>query len=298
LLPIIAGPTPSIRQLLAFRRGAEPSLSTHRLYSRASALARVWLRESTQIWWQIKHRLSREPPQSGRTPPQGGLAIAFVGPDGAGKSTLTTAIADWLKRELAVVTTYGGSGKGSASRPRRWLQAIAGLARRPPAVRDAAAETTPAEPSGLRVLGRMLWVVALARERRRWATQIRRGRSLGFVVLSDRLPQSQFAELNDGPRLGHWLGHTSWLRRTAAERERAAFLMAELVPPDLVVRLHVPVDVAARRKPDTPPDQLRRKIDIVAQLQFAAATKVVEINAAEPFAQVLLEVKQAIWESL
>jgi thymidylate kinase len=229
------------------------------------------------------------------------VAIAFVGPDGAGKSTLTQAIAKWLSREVAVVSTYGGSGKGTASRPRRWLQRLSALTRpRPP--KPTGADPTPLvvrhEPTGLRLFGKLLWILALARERRRWAQSVRQARSLGMIVLSDRLPQSQFAGLNDGPRLGHWIASKSWLRRTVARQEQTAFRLAELVPPDLVVRLHVPVDIAARRKPDTPLDQLQRKVEIVAQLKFPATSRVAEINAAQTIDRVLAEVKQAVWECL
>ena len=300
LLPMVAGPTPTIAQLRAFRRSADPHLSVYRMYSAPGAMRRMWIREWTWIWWKIKNWFFRAPTKSTRTPPQGGLAIAFVGADGAGKSTLTHEIADWMSREVAVVSTYGGSGKGSASQPRRSLQLLAMLVRRRSTTRPSPDATGPeaGEGSGPRVVGRVLWVLALARERRRWAMQVRRARSLGMTVLSDRLPQSQFAGLSDGPRLGHWLEAGSWLQRAAANRERTTFRLAELVPPDLVVRLHVPVEVAAGRKPDTPLDQLRRKVDIVAQWRFPASTRVVEINAAQPFDRVLLEVKQAVWESL
>ena len=298
LLPgMIAGRGPSIRQLRAFRRTAEPRLSSYRMYSAAGATRRMWLREWTWIWWRLKNWLFRAPTRSTRTPPQGGLAIAFVGPDGAGKSTLTNEIAAWLAREIAVISTYGGSGKGSASRPRRWLQHLGALTRRSPAPGRAASTPVP-EPSGLRLFGKLLWVLTLARERRRWATQVRRARSLGMIVLSDRVPQTQFAGLNDGPRYGHWLESPSWLRRTVARREHATFREAGIVPPDVVVRLRVPVDVAAQRKPDTPLDQLRRKVEIVDQLRFPPPTRVVDINAAQPLDQVLRDVKQALWTCL
>jgi energy-coupling factor transporter ATP-binding protein EcfA2 len=298
LLPgMIAGRGPSIRQLRAFRRRAAPRLSSYRMYSAAGATRRMWLREWTWIWWRLKNLVFRAPTKSTRTPPQGGLAIAFVGPDGAGKSTLTRAIADWLAREIAVTLTYGGSGKGSASALRRWLQRL-GAYTRPKRAPNTGAPTAPDAPSGVRLLGKLLWVLTLARERRRWATQVRRARSLGMVVLSDRLPQTQFAGLNDGPRYGHWLDSPSWLRRTVARREQATFREAGIVPPDVVVRLRVPVDVAAQRKPDTPLDQLRRKVEIVDQLHFPPPTRVVEINAALPLDRVLGDVKQAVWSSL
>jgi hypothetical protein len=299
LLPgMIAGRGPTIGQLRAFRRQADPRLSSYRMYSAAGATRRMWLREWTWIWWRLKNWLFRAPTKSTRTPPQGGLAIAFVGPDGAGKSTITHAIAEWLAREIAVISTYGGSGKGSASSPRRWLQRLGAWTRRPPAAVGRAASAQSPEPTGARLFGKLLWVLTLARERHRWATQVRRARSLGLVVLSDRVPQTQFAGLNDGPRYGHWIDSPSWLRRTVARREQATFREAGIVPPDVVVRLRVPVDVAAHRKPDTPLDQLRRKVEIVDQLRFPSATRVVDINAAQSLDRVLADVKQAVWSCL
>jgi thymidylate kinase len=292
---------PSIGQLRAFRGLVDPPLRSYRMYSAGGTARRMLYREWTWIWWRVSHWLTRAPTRSTRTPPQGGATIALVGPDGAGKSTLTQAIAAWLSREVAVMTAYGGSGKGTASGPRRWLQRIGVLTRPKTPSSPTSRERTPAPaegPSRLRQFGKLLWTLALARERRRWAQDVRQARSLGMIVLSDRLPQSQFAGLNDGPRLGHWVDAPSWLRRTVARRERAAFRMAELVPPDLVIRLHVPVDIALRRKPDTPPDQLQRKVEIVARLTFPATTRVAEINAAQPIERVLAEVKQAVWECL
>jgi hypothetical protein len=283
---------PTIGELRAFRRLARPQLSSYRMYTAWGATRRMWTRESTWIWWRVKNRVLRAPTRSTRTPPQGGLAVAFVGPDGSGKSTLTTEVAKWLSREVAVITTYGGSGKGSASTRRRMLQQMGDL------TRPKRTASQPPPPTGIRLLGKLLWVLSLVRERRRWAFHVRSARSLGLVVLSDRLPQTQFAGLNDGPRYAEWLTASSWLRRFVARKEQASFREAELVPPDVVVRLNVPVEVAARRKPDTPLDQLRRKVEIVSQLKFPAVTRVVEINGAQPLECVLRDVQAALWTCL
>jgi thymidylate kinase len=299
MLPdMISGAGPSIGQLRAFHRRTQPRLSAYRMYSPLGTARRMWTREWTWIWWRLKNALLRAPTKSTRTPPQGGLTVAFVGPDGAGKSTLTTTCAQWLSGEVAVILAYGGSGVGTASAPRRWLQRVGKLVRRPSTTPRAGASTHPREASGLRKLGRALWVMALARERRRWARQVRRARSLSLVVLSDRLPQSQFAGLNDGPRLGDWLTGKSWWQRLAARSEQAAFRQAELVPPDVVIRLQVPADVAARRKPETPLDQLHRKIDVVSRLVFPAGTRVIDIDATQPLDAVRLQTQRAIWECL
>ena len=297
---MLLGKGPSVGQLRAFDRQAEPSLREYRLYGAAAALLQM-AREWSIIWWKLKNWYLGAPTKSTRTLPQGGLSIAFLGADGAGKSTLTKEIAEWLSREVAVVTTYGGSGKGSASLPRRILQGIGKLRR------QLAGRTLPPtdgrprpdqERSKLWALGRLIWVLTLTRERRRRATQARRARGRGLIVLSDRFPQRQFAGLNDGPQLGQWVNGRPGLRRAVARREQAAFHLADLTPPDLVVKLHVSTEVAWQRRPETPAEQLRTGIDVVRQLQFPSTTRVLDVDANQPFAQVLLQVKQAVWECI
>jgi hypothetical protein len=307
LLPeMLVGNGPSVGQLRAFDRQAQPSLREYRLYGATAAVRQMTTREWGIIWWKVKNWYLGAPTKSTRTLPQGGLTVAFLGADGAGKSTLTEEIAEWLSREVAVVLTYGGSGKGSASLPRRFLQGLAALRRRVARARPGSAVTSPPPPNGGEArrpekkisLARLVWVLSLARERRRRAQQARRAKGRGMIVLSDRLPQSQFPGWNDGPRLTRWLEAGSWLRRVAARRERAAFRLAELSPPDLVVKLHVSAEVASRRKPETPSEQLRTGIDMVRRLRFPDTTRVLELDAEQPLDQVLLQAKRAVWECI
>jgi thymidylate kinase len=306
LLPeMLVGKGPSVGQLRAFDRQAEPSLREYRLYGATAAVRQMTTREWGIIWWKVKNWYLGAATKSTRTLPQGGLTVAFLGPDGAGKSTLTGEIADWLSREVAVVITYGGSGKGSASLPRRFLQGLAALRRRVAGARSGSSGTAPLPDGGEArrpekkiSLARLVWVLSLARERRRRALQARRAKGRGMIVLSDRLPQSQFPGWNDGPRLTRWLEAGSWVRRVAARWEQAAFRLAELSPPDLVVKLHVSAEVASRRKPETPPEQLRTGIDMVRRLQFPDSTRVLELDAEQPLDQVLLQAKRAVWENI
>ena len=302
LLPgISTAPRPSIGQLRAFAAAAEPRLDEYRLFSRWDAARRMSAVEWSIVFWKVRHWLSGAATRSNRTVPQGGLFIAFVGADGAGKSTLTREIAHWLSREVAVTTTYGGSGKGSATGPRRVLQGIARVQRRvagtsaQPVEGPARAESAP---SRWRVVGRLLVVLTLARERRRRALDVRRARGRGMIVLADRLPQRQFAGLNDGPQLTQWVDGRPGLRRLAARRERAAFDLVERTPPDLVIKLHVSIDVARQRKPETPLAQLRTGIDVVRRLQFPPTTRVLDVDASQPYPHVLLLAKRAVWERI
>jgi thymidylate kinase len=299
---MIAAGRPSLRQLVMLRR-SEPRLQEYRMYGRWQTVRHAWGRELGVIWWKVKNWYLAAPTKSMRTLPQGGLTIAFIGVDGAGKSTLVAEIAEWLSHEVAVVSTYGGSGKGSAAFPRRVLQGLAALLRRATgraSVTSRRAASAPGAHAGAPPVSfaRAIWVSALARERRKRARIARGARSRGMIVVSDRLPQSQFPGWNDGPRLGDWVDHPSWWLRLAARREREAFRLAELCPPDLVIKVVVSPEVAARRKPETPPKQIQTGVELVRRLSYPAATRIAEIDGSQPLRQVILQVKQAVWDAI
>jgi hypothetical protein len=147
------------------------------------------------------------------------------------------------------------------------------------------------------VLRTVIRSLLIDRERRSRLKLAWRARSAGMIVLSDRFPQSQFPGLNDGPRLGRWAG-AAWPLSAAVTREEETFHHAERAAPDLVVKLDVPFEVATRRKPDTPPTQLRRKIDIVSRLRYDGPTKVVTLDAAAPWEDVVLRAKRCVWDAL
>jgi len=300
---MLAAGRPSTAQLRRLRRLADPAFREYRLYGAPGAALRGWAREVGHVLWRLERVFQGAPPRSTRTLPQGGVTIAVLGADGAGKSTLVGELTRWLSREVAVVTTYGGSGVGSASLPRRLLQRVGAVRRRlrgagrdrrgaPRAVRAGPVSAQPLTAA------RGVWVLALARERVRRALDARRARSMGLVVLSDRIAQSQFPGMNDGPRLTAWLGSPSRWRRWAAERERRAFRLSELVPPDLVIKLHVPVEVALARKPETPPEQVRRGGQLIRDLRWPATTRVVDLDATRPLDEVIVQAKRAVWAAL
>ena len=107
LVEMAGGPAPSKRQLLEFGRSAEPGLGVYRTYSAWGARRRRWLREARTLWWLAANRYHRVPKNSSRICPHGGITIAFVGPDGSGRSTIASAIAAWLSKEIAVLPIAG-----------------------------------------------------------------------------------------------------------------------------------------------------------------------------------------------
>ena len=223
---VIAAGGPSLSQLRRLRHDSRPALREYRLYDQWAASGQALSRELALVWWKLRNWYHRSPTRSTRTVPQGGVLIAFLGADGAGKSTILTEIAQWLSREVAVVSTYGGNGKGSAGWPRRCMEWVGALRRgvRKATTREGAVPASDRR-SGQATTSpiRAAWVLALANERRDRALQARRARGRGMVVLSDRLSQSQFPGWNDGPRLSPWIDHPSRWRRAAARWSKRRF---------------------------------------------------------------------------
>ena len=296
---MLAAGRPSTAQLRQVRLLSQPAFREYRLYDAPGAAVRGWARELGHVLFRLGRMFQGAPPRSTRTLPHGGVTIAVLGADGAGKSTLIGELTRWLSREVAVFTTYGGSGVGSASPPRRLMQRLARVRRQVQGKtnggqggRKGAVSAQPLTAA------RGVWVLALARERVRRALSARRAKSLGMVVLSDRIAQSQFPGMNDGPRLMAWRDSPSRWRRWAAEREQRAFHLSELVPPDLVIKLHVPAEVALRRKPETPPEQVARGAQLIRDLRWPATTRVVDLDATQPLDQVIVQAKRAVWAAL
>jgi hypothetical protein len=112
-----------------------------------------------------------------------------------------------------------------------------------------------------------------------------------MVVLSD-------PGWSDGPRLDAWVDHPSRWRRAAARRERESFRLAELCPPDLVIKLHVTPELAGRRQPATPQEPVLAGVEFVRRLSYPSTTRVVDIDASQPLEQVTLQVKRAVWDAI
>lgn len=289
-----------LKSLLELRARAQPPLSAYRLFKAPEARIRRWWIELQARAERLGRRLIRRPWARPRMPPGGGLSVALVGGDGAGKSTLARAASDWLSRQAVVFSFYGGSGTGPGSLGRRLLELVRGLlpSAKRPRVGRRRDDDAPVAQGLLRNLGRGLWGLALARERNRRARAAYRARSRGAIVIWDRFAQTQVPGVNDGLQLAHWRSARSPFARWAARREHQLLSAAEIYAPDLVIKLHVSYPVALARKPDTPPQRLREKLDITRRLRYPTGTRVVDVDADQPLEQVLRAVQRAIWEAL
>jgi thymidylate kinase len=263
------------RQLAGFKRLSPP------------ATAALFLRLSVQ---EGVLRLLR-----GRRPRNqlavGGTVIAFVGPDGSGKSTLAQDTVAWLGRVFRIRSAHLGKP------PPTCLTLLPNLARHSlrwavPRLRaaDAVAGAPPAPPPGL--LRRLRDVLA-AWDRRALAIRLRRKAANGEIVVCDRYPSPTVGALDSAvPKPPGALARLeSWLYR-------------QVPPPDVLVHVVTPVEVALERnrlrqkagKDES--DEYIRRAHTTAILPSFPNARLIELDTNQPEAEALKALRRLLWEVL
>lgn len=235
----------------------------------------------------------------------GGAVVAFVGPEASGKSTLLAELDHWLDEDLSVARFHAGKP------PSTWLTALPNLlvptlrsllpASR--STRIEAERATPEQrenaPPGYPLLFAVRSVL-LAYDRRSLLLRAFRLAANGTIVLCDRYP-SLASGAPDGPQLPHLPLPPGGSRSRRLLARLEARLYGDIPPPDLVVQLSVPLEVAvlrnATRGKREPEDHVRRRHSMIANIDFGR-TPVRRIDTDRPVAETLLEVKRALWSVL
>jgi thymidylate kinase len=221
--------------------------------------------------------------------------VAIIGVDGSGKSTSVATMRAWLGAKIDVVPIYFGTGDGRPSLLLRPFKLTMPLIRRllkgepKPKVASHGKLSGPA-PGLLYSMLMMVWAVAVAVDKRKKLLAARRGTNRGLIVLTDRFPQNQIVGFNDGPLLTRLTAVPNWLRRF----EGSVYDLARSLPPDLVIKLVVTPETAARREPEMDPAVIRKRIAALQQLELPGA-HVVCVDAEQPLAEVIRAVKHEIW---
>lgn len=217
----------------------------------------------------------------------GGAMIALVGSDGAGKSTLSRDLNKWLRYKLDCHEVYLGSGDGNTGFVNRARKLIGRARRKQRGVSDPAMSKAVKRGLAKRVY-RLFDLLLMQRKVR----QLRGARVLadqGSIMLLDRYPQSQFAGINDGPKLQNSESF-AWAGRS----EAALYSEVAEIGPDLVLKLIVSPEVALKRKPDHNMSEISSKCEIVQRLDFGER-ECVAIDADQHYDRVLFEAKSSSW---
>jgi hypothetical protein len=278
------------------RRRVRRALVRFRTYGGLEGFVRGALRGCRAAAGTLNQHGLHWPRPWNRRVPGGGIVVAVLAVDGAGKSTLVRGIRGWLGKEVDVLPLYFGTGDGRPSwflLPLKLLvPLVSTLSRRKPkgSSHGVVTDSAPGLAHGILLA---IWATVLAVEKRVKLRAAHRAASRGMVVITDRFPQDEILDFNDGPLLPRLTHVPGWLRAF----EASAYALARELRPDLVIKLVASPELIASREPNMDPGVIRARVAAVGQLTLGGVP-ITAIPASQPVADVLRAAKIEIWRAL
>lgn len=283
-------------------RNLQVSLRTElKSFTAYSKLSSWFARAKREIFWLyggMKRRLGWSNYSANRrVSPSGGLVVAILGCDGAGKSTTLSYIKKEFNKKLDVVSIYFGSGDGSSSLLRKPMKLVArkvgGKGVGHAVEKEYTEKKKVSFKSRLYSIAKVMWAVTLAKEKKSKQRQMVRARNNGLLVLTDRYPQSNIPGASDGPLLSRYRSRKGMMKRIA-EWEQQIYESFAVNAPDLTIKLTVPTEVAIDRKPEMTVEEIENKKKIVMSMDISEHTAI--IDTSRPFEETCGEVMKEIWD--
>jgi thymidylate kinase len=271
-------------------------------WSRRPPALDTWVRMWRRARTVVRRKILRRGPVT-NTLASGGALIAFVGGDGAGKTTAIDAIARWLSSEnIETRTMHMGKPRWSplSAAVKVPLKLVAATKRSSMSSAKALRSSFGTASEGrmtLRNRARLAWEVLTARDRYRTYRRARRLASNGALVLCDRFPLPEVSVM-DGAVTARMKDPGAWGRwaRSLAALERRYY--DRIASPDILLVLRLDPDIAVERKRGVEPESsVRPRSEEIWQIDWHGTPAVV-IDTASMKEQVLSEIRSAIWSRL
>jgi len=225
----------------------------------------------------------------------GGMLIAVVGGDGAGKSTAVDGLRHWLEKDIDTIAVHMGKPPRSAvtfavDNLLRFNHLIELIVRRQRKDEYWTSTETSTHLGPLEIMR----CVCTARDRFKAYTRVQRFTSNGGIGICDRYPVPQIKRM-DSRRLEHLEHGTGLLYQSLARLERRHY--DQILPPDLLIVLKVSPDIAVKRKTEESANSVQMRSQEVWELDWRQINAHV-IDASRPQKEVLTNLKSLVWSNL
>lgn len=286
------------RQFFKLQKSLRKNLKNFTGYTRKSS---YFTRSKREIFWfygGVQRRLGlNSVTPTRRISPKGGVVVVLLGCDGAGKSTTLKNIKKEFSKKIDVYCEYLGSGDGRSMLIRKPMKLIAKKIGGKGVGTSIDDQTNGKRKKILKRnlyhLSRIIWAITLAYEKKKKYRKINKARNNGMLVLVDRYPQTEFSNFSDGPLLSRYLKKEGIMKKIALW-ELTIYQEFYKNPPELLVKLVVPVELAIQRKPEMTRKEIENKTNAIKQMNFN--TNEIIIDTSKEMLETKKEVMSCIWD--
>lgn len=300
------------RDYLKLHRYVRRVMAVHRRYGCFEATLRSSIYKRITYFRKIWSRKMDGLSITKKTSLQGGLIIAFVGIDGAGKSTLSNGIAKWISAgKIECKRFYMGVGDGKTTFFISFIKQLSSIKGKKvskhnpgtnqnkiPSDRIAFIPWYRHPLQYIKTIIRILQINSVQKNNFKKICQMYRYKLNGGISVLDRWPQVEIAGRNDGPKMGKYkdaIGIKGFMR-TRIAKEQKYLRIVKTIKPDIIFRLNISLDTCMNRKDEHKNrSAFERKLNELNQLEFQGAN-IIEINAEQPFDEEFLEIKKILWK--
>jgi len=232
-------------------------------------------------------------PNLKKVPETGGIAIALMGIDGAGKSTVIKELYSWLKPHFKVSSVYLGSGDGKKTLILSLFNHLIDI------IRGDREEKKNSNKKGKQgfviILIKSIRVYLQVLHKRKTLNKSVKKRNQGYVIIYDRFPQKYYRGINDGPKS---IKSKMFISRNIYNWEVEQYELFDKQKPDLMLYLQIPATLSVSRKSENEIERMIEKKKILDELFNNEGDNKIVIDASLPLEDVLLKVKSAIWQRI
>ncbi len=281
----------TIWQRISVKRRLEKELS---VYGRMSGWAEKLTKFKRRIIFSFRRFIRRKKPL--KRFESGGVLIAIVGGDGAGKTTCVNEIYGWLSKKFE--TRRFHLGKPPKSVLTLSVAGMLKIKRKINAIRGKSLESEEVNLTALKTgfLQQLRWVCT-ARDRFWLYRKIRRLAANGAIVICDRYPVPNL-RLMDSPKItpvSYNFRLFNRLQELLSQLEN--YYYGRIISPDFMFVLRVEPDTAVIRKTDEAKVHVFSRSKELWNFNWQGIPARL-IDAGRPLAEVLADLRLSIWRVL
>lgn len=311
MISIVSKKKPTSRDYLWLHNTVRTLMKPYRRYGAFTATMKTLQYQFYYKFSRYWNRLTGSMAITKKISLQGGLIIAFVGVDGAGKSTVSDEISIWIRKKIECRRFYMGTGEGSLPFSAKLIGRVAsvgGFLRKKTGENKAHKIVIKTEQKNLSLLKnpksfihqylKMQKIISVQRNNFVKIQKMQQYRLNGGISVLDRWPQMEYVGQNDGPKIVEFkniFGNKKFIK-SKINKEIKYLGIVKTIKPDYIFRLNISLDTCMRRKPEHKDSSYyKKKIEDLMNIKFEGS-KIIEIDAELPYEEEILLIKRILWK--